>query len=197
MSADLDGPGALDAERVALTLPGTIPGLVQMGSRVVRLDGIGGPPLRDHIGGPLLPSYTVVEVFDDYLWIARTRECLGCEAGQVAMDLTDATGRAHAAWWLGGVGASLHLACDGHRRWELHGGERPRESALRAWEGIGPDARRLRGVPPEYGWDAEDVPALATLDPTDPRLLPDGSRRVDAEALRRVCLHVAGLEVTP
>jgi hypothetical protein len=38
---------------------------------------------------------------------------------------------------------------------------------------------------------------LATLDPNDPRLLPDGSRWVDAEALRLVCLHVAGLEVTP
>jgi hypothetical protein len=40
------------------------------------------------------------------------------------------------------------------------------------------------------------VPSLADLDPNDPRTLPDGSRWIDAEALRRVCLHVAGLEVT-
>jgi hypothetical protein len=39
------------------------------------------------------------------------------------------------------------------------------------------------------------LPALADLDPNDVRLLPDGSRWVDAEALRRVVLHVAG--VTP
>jgi hypothetical protein len=42
------------------------------------------------------------------------------------------------------------------------------------------------------GWTASEDP-LADLDPNDDRLLPDGSRRVDAEALRRVVLHVAGL----
>jgi hypothetical protein len=45
----------------------------------------------------------------------------------------------------------------------------------------------------EDGWII--VPTLADLDPADPRLLPDGSRLVDALALRRVVLHVA--EVTP
>lgn len=114
----------------------------------------------------------------------------------IALDLTDATGRAHLAWWIGGVGASLHMACDGHRRWELHGGERPRESVSRAWEGIGAESRRLRGSPPMYGWDADDMPALDTLDPDDPRLLPDGSRLVDALALSLIARHVAGLEVT-
>ena len=34
---------------------------------------------------------------------------------------------------------------------------------------------------------------LADLDPNDDRRLPDGSRWVDAEALRRVVLHVAGV----
>lgn len=114
----------------------------------------------------------------------------------IALDLTDATSRAHLAWWIGGVGASLHMACDGHRRWELHGGEHPRSSVSRAWEGIGAESRRLRGSPPMYGWDADDVPALDTLDPDDPRLLPDGSRLVDALALSLVARHVAGLEMT-
>lgn len=35
-----------------------------------------------------------------------------------------------------------------------------------------------------------------TLAPDDPRLLPDGSRLVDALALSLVARHVAGLEVT-
>ena len=39
------------------------------------------------------------------------------------------------------------------------------------------------------GWG----PVLLDLDASDPRLLPDGSRWVDAEALRRVVLHVAGV----
>ena len=177
----------LDAERAAPTLPGTIPDLLRRCSPVlvtfeahVSIAGVvllpGVVAVRD---GGLSDIYEVGESeFDDI------------HPEQVALDLTDATGRAHAAWWLGGVGASFHLACDGHRRWELHGGERPRESALRAWEGIGPDARRLRGVPPEYGWDAEDVPALAALDPNDPRILPDGSRLVDALALSLVGRHL-------
>ena len=38
------------------------------------------------------------------------------------------------------------------------------------------------------------VETLATLDPNDPRLLPDGSRLVDALALSLVARHVAGLE---
>lgn len=39
-------------------------------------------------------------------------------------------------------------------------------------------------------WDKFDVPALADIDPTLPDLLPDGSRRVDAEALALVAVHV-------
>ena len=41
---------------------------------------------------------------------------------------------------------------------------------------------------------AELVPALAALDPNDPRPIPDGSRWVDARALLLVACHVAGVE---
>jgi len=39
----------------------------------------------------------------------------------------------------------------------------------------------------------DGVPTLADLDPEDPRLLPDGSRYVDALALMLVCRHLAGV----
>ena len=48
---------------------------------------------------------------------------------------------------------------------------------------------------PSYLVAARTVPALADLDWRDPRLLPDGSRVVDALALGIVGRHVAGLEV--
>jgi hypothetical protein len=51
------------------------------------------------------------------------------------------------------------------------------------------------GVFDASGQTWHDVPTIADLDPTDHRRLPDGSRWVDAEALRRVVIHVAGLEV--
>jgi len=45
------------------------------------------------------------------------------------------------------------------------------------------------------GSDGSPLPRalLADLNPNDDTRLPDGSRRVDAEALRRVVLHVAGV----
>lgn len=100
--------------------------------------------------------------------------------------LHDATGRTHAAWWL-----ADRLYDDG-----------PFVAVA-----IVPGTRLLAPYP-HFGlstitalggerWRALDCPALDDLDAEDPRLLPDGSRWVDAEALRRVCLHEAGLEVTP
>lgn len=85
---------------------------------------------------------------------------------RLTLDLADPTGRAHAAWWL-----TEHA--------ELWAGEREHGVIWRRAGGAGPEAIC--------------VPALADLDPDDPRLLPDGSRWVDVEALRRVVLHVAGL----
>ena len=91
------------------------------------------------------------------------------------MDLTDATGRAHAAWWVAGTigGHVPRLMRDNyrHQKWlsifigdtcyvSRRGGRRQREQVV--------------------------VPALAHLDPTDNTRLPDGSRVVDALALKAV-----------
>ena len=168
-----------------LTLPGSIHGLLRRGSPVF---------YRDEES-----SWTV-------LWIDGDEGC-AAPVGEVplglwgmgddfALDLTDATGRAHAAWWLAA---------------NLPAWARPaKDPTSAAWVGClstdgGADSRdaghavatlrydnsrahwyRLRGPDPISD-------ALRHLDPDDPRTLPDGSRWVDAEALRRICLHVAGV----
>lgn len=71
----------------ALTLPGSIPGLLRRGSPV-RHDGA---------------EYVVVDEEDGRIAIARW-SCPAEVVGplydyQVDLDLSDATGRAHAAWW--------------------------------------------------------------------------------------------------
>ena len=172
------------------TLPATIPGLLRRGSPVIVTAG----DLIDHRGlfVGVRPDGSVDVALDHY----RGPEVKGGADDSMALDLTDPTGRAHAAWWLAGEpGASWALDCDGHRRWTLSGGETPRGGLSRSFEGIGADVRhmRQRSEPPEWGYDATDVPALDHLDPDDDTRLPDGSRWVDAEALRLVCLHVAGV----
>jgi hypothetical protein len=100
---------------------------------------------------------------------------------RLLLDLTDATGRAHAAWWLADrygrdhdeipVAGPLHR---GSGEWVMYA---PTSARADDWLRFGP----------------KSVPSLADLDPADHRLLPDGSRWEEAEALRRVVLHVAGV----
>lgn len=80
------------------SLPGNIPGLLRRGSPVI---------WRDE-DTPWVVCY-VWRVCDDdpyggenVLLAPCTTPCLGIEdsASNVALDLTDPTGRAHAAWWL-------------------------------------------------------------------------------------------------
>jgi len=100
-------------------------------------------------------------------------------AGNFTLDLTDATARAHLAWWLDAAYVPS-LAC-------------PSEAVFRR-EGNGwmLDSGPGRGV---IGWVPEQL--VVAIDPDDARLLPDGSRLADALALSLVARHVAGLEVTP
>ena len=96
----------------------------------------------------------------------------------IALDLTYATGRVHAAWWLADAlpdeaHAGVHAAMELWLRRNCTEAER-----LQMWEELG----EWSG---EYGSGILDY-----LDPSDPTPLPDGSRWVDAEALRRVVLHV-------
>ena len=119
---------------VDLTLPGTIPGLLRWCSPVINLD-------RRCIvhNSAVHNGYGRINIGADVVVLPE----------EVALDLTDATGRAHAAWWLA---ATLGMADP-----------------------------------------CATVPSLVGLDANDDRRLPDGSRWVDAEALRRVALHVAGV----
>lgn len=163
-----------------LILPGDIPGLLRRCSPVIvagpagdRRSGVvammfDGPHVTMQPEGGEQPPWTA--------WIP------GWSGASVVLDLTDATGRAHALrWW---AERASHPARDlfaepmlgsalGPRVITLFGGRRLQASSIR-----------------EAG--ATMVPALAALNPDDRRTLPDGSRWVDAEALRLVCLHVAG-----
>ena len=71
------------------TLPGTIPGLLRRGSPVIEDDRIAVYLGADHYG---------------YHYVADLTPKRGCGhrivQGPVDLDLSDPTGRAHAAWWL-------------------------------------------------------------------------------------------------
>lgn len=150
-----------------LILPGDIPGLLRRGSPVIR--GL-------HRGGltHLSDAGWQVVIGDPPLLITGS----GVSAGNAEwnLDLTDATGRAHAAWWLAGEAnwwSSRNVAA-----WQYL----PDMSAIdpHAW-----------GIGGEHWWPSTHD-ALRDLDPNDPRTLDDGSRWVDAEALRRIVMFVAG-----
>lgn len=156
-----------------LTLPGTIPGLLRRGSPVWH------PRL-----GAKTPCVVVACHTNDrtarvgYPWPIDGEDGDTWALDALDLDLTEATGRAHAAWW-------LDTACDRAGTWCGALGWRFRQYSEVEWR-FGP----WSSLPDGY-----TCRALADLDPSDPRLLPDGSRWVDAEALRLVVLHVAG--VTP
>lgn len=122
----------------------------------------------------------------------------------LALDLTSKTSRMHAAEWLAeNIDAtSTDVGGRTRDRMQMSGiQEIPLRSCGVLWspDGLGP-AWMLSTWNSNYTWwfAAERclacttvVPALAALDMDDPRLLPDGSRWVDAMALKLVCEHVA------
>jgi hypothetical protein len=158
---------------MTLTLPGDIPGLLRRCSPL-------GPDSMGVLCG-INP-----EMDDDRTHLVLFHEGYDDwhSPKNLALDLEDQTGRAHAAWWLA--------------------------------ERLRPDVKELMKASVTYGhtdfggggyglgvtcrddgalWRRADAPGLDDLDPHDPRTLDDGSRWVDAEALRLVCLHVAGRSV--
>lgn len=150
---------------MSLTLPGTLPGLLRRCSPL-------GPDDFGVVGGvnPEMDdnrTHLVIfhEGYDDWH-----------DPKTLHLDLEDETGRAHAAWWL-----AEQVAIESPGPWmHCHSGR---------WGFRGDSKRWSRRVTCTNG---VAVPALADLDPNNPRLLPDGSRWVDAEALRLACLHVGG-----
>lgn len=169
-----------------LTLPGSIPGLVR-GCTPVALTVVGDDGAATEADGVVVmlgredscPRTALVAVG---VGERHPRRLVWRLLADLALDLTDATGRAHAAWWVAGRTDGGWARYDGVAGviWRVTAAEHP----VRQY------AAMVRRSAP---WVI--VPSLSDLDPTDPRLLPDGSRWVDAEALRRVVCHVTG--VTP
>lgn len=166
-----------------LTLPGTIPGLLRRGSPVPHPRAADVPCAVVAVGARALIGYP---------WPVNDEHADSWPLSDLDLDLTDATGRAHAAWWV-----AIRRCRDPQPL-----------SAL--WRSLGvSEERPSRGA--RWGLDTADhqytfctwwaprhefnVPAFGDLDPDDARLLVDGSRWVDAQALRLVVLQVAG--VTP
>lgn len=165
-----------------ITLPGDIPGLLRRGSPHISamVPGCGGVVLNVH------PTRGA-----DVVWRGPDSECDEAERGvpltEIALDLHDATGRAHAVWWLAGIGAAWGCV-DKHQAGLWLASHAPR-SGIHARR-FTAEAPKNSSIPKAY----LVVPSLTDLNPNDPRTLEDGSRAVDAEALRRVVLHVAGRE---
>ena len=145
-----------------LTLPGDIPGLLRRGSPVWRARAVGG--LR-------CVCLTGAEGTAAVVLAARSDKCTEWyKSTELVLDLSDPTGRAHAAWWLD---------------------SQPRQYGT-CWSGFIASPRPQ--VAAQLGSVVGPSELFADLDPDDLRTLPDGSRWVDTEALRRIVLHVAGRE---
>ncbi len=165
------------SDRYELTLPGDIPGLLRRCSPAIRV--------------PHRSFAMTIGAFEDG-WAYGTRpDCGACSARvrELALDLTDATGRAHAAWWL--AERLGRAPTHGPASWESW----PGFWSL-SWQDTDRDRRHEVGCTDivegmEDVSSALTVPTLADLDTGDLRTLADGSLWADAEALRRVVLHVA------
>lgn len=162
-----------------ITLPGDIPGLLRRCSPVVG-NFPGAEGFRGTIGAVEGPRVWVADSLDKHAaWLMIE---------ETALDLTDATGRAHAAWWLA---EKVGLAKPSCVRW---GAGESKQWVTGLWflNGAENDAIFI-GRADQYLHDKQhEIPGIDRLNRHDPPTLPDGSRWVDAEALRRVCLHVAG-----
>lgn len=144
-----------------LLLPGTIPGLLRLCSPVRR---------RNHGDLALQESSCILRIGPDARYDIGAPGVLAWIPGALlALDLTDATGRAHAVWWWR---VTLHPDLQWRANPEWGGGY------------------SLEGLR-QFASDGQYRDLLADLNPDDDRRLPDGSRWVDAVALARVCRHVA------
>lgn len=152
-----------------ITIPGTLPDLVQLTSPVYVVSGM----WRGHKG-------VVVAVGDEASgkpghvlvpFVHQSLRCIGVDwlpLDAVALDLTHTTGRHHARSWLSS-------------RWPAN---TPQD--LPPPFAYYMDARLagLGGLPPVV----PATPEFADFDPMDTRQLPDGSSRAAADGLRRICL---------
>lgn len=156
-----------------ITLPGSIPTLLRSRSPVIAHDQ------EQHIYGER--CVYIGEHLDTGLAVVwrRSGEVL-VDYDDLVLDLTDATGRAHAAWW---------LAAKGVKWWP----DEPNYTTA-TWRAgqYGAFYSPMWELGRQHWWPA-DFHVFAGLSHGDSRLLPDGSRWVDAEALRLIVLHTAGV----
>lgn len=129
-----------------LVLPGTIPGLLRVCSPVV---GIATGD-RGTVYGLCAPDHRgpVVQVVHN--GSGRSEAMGGLPASIFALDLTDATGRAHAGWW-------LDAACDRCGTW----------AGVLGWRFQQYSEVEHRFGPWTTGPNGYTCPALATLDDLD------------------------------
>ena len=161
-----------------ITLPGSIPGLLRQGSPVILED---------------IDCIVLEAIGREGVIVAERRGTFSTSAHMICVNLENPTGRAHAIWWLAGKTKikftsfnqiSFCVTLPTTSRW-----------------GLRVDDSREDDEDDLVVWSAENsrdyyhtkIDALTGLNCNDEALLADGSRWVDAEALRRICLHVAGL----
>lgn len=162
-----------------LTLPGDIPGLLRRGS----------PVLHKEVGHEDVVMFISDDSSDETAYVAESGQDDGGarggweDCGDLLLDLSDPTGRAHAAWWLmarhTGTKVATHSSWGPYKSWQ-----RIYKPTLHTGDGMSLYTDKVDELCPDLDW-------------RDPRTLADGSKWVYAEALRRVVLHVAGREVTP
>lgn len=205
-------PSALSSTTVDLSLtipsPGEIPSLLSYGAQLVTL-----------VSSQWRSTCATCQRVDEGRWEAgRPVLCVSADKystyvadgnddprgsawshSHLALRLDLEPGRACAAWWLAqqvdglkgrGTSATLDFYARGARvgspGWTLKLAGTNRGKPLRVAEVL---------FTPDYnGWQhyVHVRPELVGLDPDDPRTLADGSRWVDAEALRRLVLSMAG-----
>ena len=160
----------------ALTLPGTIPGLLRRGSPAFRL-ALGDASRQEAILVHAIAERPQLYGGDGSELCAEIRSgpLVWWPTRCLALDLTDPTGRAHAAWFATGR-TDVDTPSVTSPTYPDHTGTMCRDPGA-----------CLRG-----DWSVW-THVVAHLNPDDDTRLPDGSRWVDAEALRLVCLHVAGV----
>ena len=199
---------ATAAQLAALTVPATVPGVLRRGTPVVPTEaGAWHEPRSGRPGRPCSATAASVargapvEGYDSvYLCDWGNTPIAACN-----VDLTDATGRAHVAWAIAAHYARPPIdpvlvswrynssPCDrGEHAWDLSW-----EARRTRWSDGGHVSEERHGLylvpqPLEEAEPQKVIPALAGLDPCDDTRLPDGSRWVDAEALRIVALDVLG-----
>ena len=188
-----------ETERGLLRFPGSVPGALRRGSPVIKTWN--APCIPDDDPNDEFTLHGIYLRDRDegeagrrcYCWFDS--EQIGLDVGfPPDIDLTDATGRAHLAWWV--AEKETRVPCvamwDGTPDGPV--GER-----IGVWR-LRYRSRSWPGTPSCTGcgvYTSRLEKYLSTLDPDDPRLLPDGSRLVDALALSLVAQHVAGLDREP